>query len=162
MADDNGAAGKAKLVQYLTEAYGKEKELETSLTAHIGMADAPAYKKRLQDHLKETKQHGKLVERRLKKLGGAGLPARPTSCSAAAWPRPRARSTPRGARGEAEKQLKNAKTEYSEEHEEIATYLAIETLADRVGRRRRPRRWRRESAARRSGWRHSWRSRFRS
>jgi rubrerythrin len=29
--------------------------------------------------------------------------------------------------------LKNAKTEYSEEHEEIATYTAIETLAEAVG-----------------------------
>ena len=35
--------------------------------------------------------------------------------------------------GGAEKQLKNAKTEYSEEHEEIATYLAIETLATQLG-----------------------------
>jgi len=32
-----------------------------------------------------------------------------------------------------EKLLKNAKTEYSEEHEEIATYTAIETLAEEVG-----------------------------
>jgi ferritin-like metal-binding protein YciE len=30
-------------------------------------------------------------------------------------------------------QLKNAKTEYSEEHEEIAQYTAIETLATEVG-----------------------------
>ena len=29
--------------------------------------------------------------------------------------------------------LKNAKTEYSEEHEEIANYNAIETLAEAVG-----------------------------
>jgi hypothetical protein len=35
--------------------------------------------------------------------------------------------------GEAEKQLKNAKSEYSEEAEEIATYSAIETLAESVG-----------------------------
>ena len=34
--------------------------------------------------------------------------------------------------GEQEKMLKNAKTEYFNEHEEIATYLAIETLAERV------------------------------
>jgi ferritin-like metal-binding protein YciE len=37
--------------------------------------------------------------------------------------------------GEQEKMLKNAKTEYFNEHEEIATYLAIETLAERVGDR---------------------------
>ena len=35
--------------------------------------------------------------------------------------------------GEEEKLLKNAKTEYPEEHEEIATYTAIETFADSVG-----------------------------
>jgi rubrerythrin len=35
--------------------------------------------------------------------------------------------------GEQEKMLKNAKTEYWNEHEEIATYLAIEALATKVG-----------------------------
>ena len=35
--------------------------------------------------------------------------------------------------GEQEKMLKNAKTEYWNEHEEIATYLAIESLAEKVG-----------------------------
>jgi ferritin-like metal-binding protein YciE len=125
--------GNTKLIQYLTEAYGKERELETSLTAHIGMATRPAYKKRLQQHLKETKQHAKLVERRLKKLGGRGivaelaaLPSR--GVALAKGPLHGIRGT-----GEEEKQLKNAKTEYSEEHEEIATYLAIETLAEAVG-----------------------------
>jgi rubrerythrin len=37
--------------------------------------------------------------------------------------------------GENEKMLKNAKTEYWNEHEEIATYTAIETLAESVGDR---------------------------
>ena len=37
--------------------------------------------------------------------------------------------------GEAEKMLKNAKTEYWNEHEEIGTYLAIEALAEKVGDR---------------------------
>jgi ferritin-like metal-binding protein YciE len=135
MANDTttGEAGTAKLVQYLTEAYGKEKELETSLTAHIGMATRPIYKKRLQDHLKETRQHAKQVERRLKKLGGAGVTGKANELlsrgvAAAKGPLHAARGT-----GEAEKQLKNAKTEYSEEHEEIATYTAIETLATELG-----------------------------
>ena len=35
--------------------------------------------------------------------------------------------------GAAEKMLKNAKTEYFNEHEEIATYSAIEALAESVG-----------------------------
>src|SRR3954463_6970864 len=123
----------AKLVQYLSEAYGKERELETALQAHIAMAAKGPYKKRLQQHLKETKSHAKQVERRLKQLGGGGqthqtdvgkLPA------AAKGPLHAVRGD-----GEAEKMLKNAKTEYFNEHEEIATYLAIETLAERVGDR---------------------------
>src|SRR3954452_14173408 len=60
-----------KLIQYLNEAYGKEKELETALPAHIRMASSRAtYKKRLQDHLKETKAQARNLERRIKKLGG--------------------------------------------------------------------------------------------
>ncbi len=53
MADQT--AGQAKLVQYLTEAHGKETELVQSLTAHIEIAQKDTYKKRLKDHLKETK-----------------------------------------------------------------------------------------------------------
>jgi rubrerythrin len=37
--------------------------------------------------------------------------------------------------GEQEKMLKNAKTEYFNEHEEIANYLAIEIFAEKVGDR---------------------------
>ena len=62
----------AKLVQYLGEAYGKEKELETSLEAHIAMTTRAPCKTRLKAHLKETKAHAKAVERRIKKLGGGG------------------------------------------------------------------------------------------
>src|SRR3954453_5820734 len=62
----------AKLTQYLSEAYGKEKELETALEAHIGVTTRKPYKKRLQDHLKETKGHARELERRIKKLSGSG------------------------------------------------------------------------------------------
>ena len=59
-----------KLVQYLNEAYSKEKELETALQAHIAMTTKAPYKKRLQQHLKETKDHARQVQRRIKQLGG--------------------------------------------------------------------------------------------
>ena len=49
----------AKLVQYLSEAYGKEQELVTALEAHIAMTTKAPYKKRLKAHLKETKGHAK-------------------------------------------------------------------------------------------------------
>ncbi len=120
----------AKLVQYLSEAYGKERELEVSLQAHIGMTPKGPYQKRLKQHLKETKSHAKQVERRIKKLGGGGQTVQSTVGklqAAAKGPLHAIRGT-----GEQEKLLKNAKTEYWNEHEEIATYLAIETLAEKV------------------------------
>ena len=64
-------ASEAKLIQYLNEAYGKERELETSLKAHITLTTRAPYKKRLQQHLKETRGHKRTVERRIKKLGGS-------------------------------------------------------------------------------------------
>ena len=134
----------AKLVQYLNEAYGKEKELETALQAHIGMTTRPPYKKRLQQHLKETKGHSRSVKQRIKQLGGEAdtTPAPgPVGevASAATSVASKAVSAAKGplhairGAGEQEKMLKNAKTEYFNEHEEIATYSAIETLAESVG-----------------------------
>ena len=120
-----------KLVQYLNEAYGKERELETALQAHIGMTTKPVYKKRLQQHLRETKSHGKQLERRIKKLGGGGHAVQTVVAKAMATAKGPLHMV-RGS-GEQEKMLKNAKTEYFNEHEEIATYLAIETLAEKVG-----------------------------
>jgi ferritin-like metal-binding protein YciE len=123
----------AKLVQYLSEAYGKERELETALQAHIAMTTRAPYKKRLKQHLRETKGHAKAVERRIKKLGGGGQLAQTVigkAMAAAKGPLHAVRGD-----GEQEKMLKNAKTEYFNEHEEVATYLAIETLAEKVGDR---------------------------
>jgi ferritin-like metal-binding protein YciE len=122
-----------KLVQYLGEAYGKERELETSLQAHIAMTSRAPYKKRLQQHLRETKAHAKALERRIKKLGGGGQATQTLvgkAMAAAKGPLHMMRGV-----GEQEKLLKNAKTEYFNEHEEIATYLAIETFAEKVGDR---------------------------
>jgi ferritin-like metal-binding protein YciE len=139
-------ARESKLVQYLNEAYGKEKELETGLQAHIGMTTRAPYKKRLQQHLTETKRHAREVERRVKKLGGAPqtVPIDAPDplvkgAGAAVGLASRAAALAQGSlhaiRGtsEQEKMLKNAKSEYSDEHEEIATYTAIETLAEALG-----------------------------
>ena len=138
----------AKLIQYLNEAYGKEKELEVALQAHIAMATRPPYKKRLRTHLTETKAHGRDVARRIKQLGGKADPgplpdSSPEGLADAATRVQEVASKGLAAAkgqlhairgtGEAEKMLKNAKTEYFSEHEEIATYSAIETLAEAVG-----------------------------
>ena len=142
MAESPGKS-ESKLIQYLNEAYAKEKELETALQAHIKMASSRAtYKKRLQDHLKETKAQARNLERRIKKLGGkadtVNIPgpdvagqvagkataAASKAMSAAKGPVHAIRGT-----GEAEKLLKNAKTELWNEYEEIGNYIAIEELA---------------------------------
>src|SRR6476469_5092440 len=120
----------AKLVQYLSEAFGKEKELETALEAHIAMTTKAPYKKRLKQHLKETKGHSKQLQRRIKQLGGGTQTVQSVVGKVTATAKGPLHAV-RGS-GEQEKMLKNAKTEYFNEHEEIATYLAIETLAERV------------------------------
>jgi ferritin-like metal-binding protein YciE len=140
------SAATAKLVQYLNEAYGLEKRLETALEAHIGMTTHTAYRKRLKEHLTETKRHGREVKQRIKKLGGeaetistpgpdqvgdtarALLGGAQKAVALAQGPLHALRGT-----GEDERQLKNAKTEYASEAEEIATYSAIETLATTLG-----------------------------
>jgi ferritin-like metal-binding protein YciE len=129
MADPNERD--AKLIQYLNEAYGKERELEMALQADIAMTTKPPYKKRLQQHLRETKGHAKALDRRIRKLGGGGqtvqsLVGKATAVAKA--PLHMIRGT-----GEQEKLLKNAKTQYTAEQEEISTYLAIEVFATKVG-----------------------------
>lgn len=121
----------AKLVQYLSEAFGKERELEMALGVDIAMTTRAPYKKRLKEHLKETKAHAKALQRRIKQLGGGTQTAQSVVgkvTAAAKGPLHAIRGS-----GEQEKMLKNAKTQYFNEHEEIATYLAIETLATKVG-----------------------------
>jgi ferritin-like metal-binding protein YciE len=128
-----------KLVQYLTEAYAKERQLETALQAHIGMTNRPPYKKRLQQHLTETRQHARQVERRIKQLGSAvpeaAIETTTTFSSVFGKALALAQGPLDALRGtsENEKLLKNAKDEYVEEAAEIAAYTAIEALADEVG-----------------------------
>ena len=135
-----------KLVQYLNEAYGKEKQLETALTADISMTTDKSYRKRLQDHLKETRDHARRVKSRIRAIGGRpeevsvpGPDAVSNVATGAVNLANRAVAAAKGpthmlrGTGEQEKLLKNAKTQYWNEFEEIATYYAIETLADVVG-----------------------------
>jgi len=139
-------AADSKLVQYLNEAYGLEQRLETSLQAHIAMTGDAAYRKRLQDHLLETKRHAREVKKRIKQLGGEATtidPPGPAAVTDAAQAvlggAQKAVALAQGplhairGTGQEEKHLKNAKTEYASESEEIATYSGIETLAAALG-----------------------------
>jgi ferritin-like metal-binding protein YciE len=136
----------AKLIQYLNEAYGKEEQLETALQAHIKMTTRAPYKKRLLQHLRETKAHSRDVKRRIKELGGKAeavpAPGPDALAEAAGAVQAAAQKAVAAAKGplhlirgtgEQEKMLRNARTEYWNEAEEIALYTAIETLAETVG-----------------------------
>lgn len=139
MADKELTARDLKLVQYLIEAYAKERQLETALQAHIGMTNRAPYKKRLQQHLTETRQHARQIERRIKTLGAAVPTAAIDTTTTVTSVFGKALALAQGPldalRGtsENEKLLKNAKDEYVEEAAEIAAYTAIETLATEVG-----------------------------
>jgi ferritin-like metal-binding protein YciE len=134
----------AKLIQYLNEAHTKERQLEQALEAHIAMTEIATYRKRLQQHLTETKRHAREVERRIKQLGGkpegiGGVVQEATGRAQTVAARGAALAQGqvhmlRGT-GPQEKMLKNAKTEFQSEAEEIGTYTSIETLAKTVGDR---------------------------
>jgi ferritin-like metal-binding protein YciE len=144
------AAGKtlnerdAKLVKWLSEAHAKEAELETDLTAHISLTQKPAYKKRLQQHLKETRDHKRRVAARIKQLGGpTGQNLIAATGSAVGEVAGKTVAAVKGQVGaaraivtqQAETHLRNAQEEFREEHIEIALYTRIEALATAVGDR---------------------------
>jgi ferritin-like metal-binding protein YciE len=126
----------AVLVKYLNEAYGKEKQLETVLDAQIGRTSNMTIKKRLREHLKETKAHARSLQSRIKALGGkadAGALGAVTSLAnkataAAKGPVETLRGT-----GEADSALRDVRDGFHHEAEEIAHYTAIEALADKLG-----------------------------
>jgi len=126
----------AVLVKYLNEAYGKEKQLETVLDAQIGRTSNMTIKKRLREHLKETKAHARSLQSRIKALGGkadAGALGAVTSLAnkataAAKGPVESLRGT-----GEADSALRDVRDGFHHEAEEIAHYTAIEALADKLG-----------------------------
>ena len=135
-----------KLVQFLNEAYTNELRLEMSLQAHADVTSHDDYAKRLKAHLKETKSHATQLSKRIKQLGGTpetvdapgpeavgkvlgGLTSRFDRAKVAA------QGTLQSARraGEQERMLHNARLEYADEAEEIATYTVIDSLATTVG-----------------------------
>lgn len=142
MADDAVPnARDAKLIDWLDEAHANESRLQAELSTHISLIEKPAYKKRLQGHLTETREHERLIAKRIEQLGGrAEGPAVPTVVSAVGEAAGKAMAAVRGqiaARASAvegvEAQVRIAEDQVREEHVEIALYTRIEAFAEEVG-----------------------------
>jgi ferritin-like metal-binding protein YciE len=127
-----------KIVQYLNEAHASEMALVRVLQSQIAMTPRGTYRRGLETHLGETRDHAERVQARLAELGQGGNPlqflggiAESVAGQALAFAK-----TPldlvRGSGGE-EKVLKNAKDACATEALEIATYTSIERLARSVG-----------------------------
>ncbi|HEU4720201.1 MAG TPA: DUF892 family protein [Gemmatimonadaceae bacterium] len=134
------------VVHYLNEAYANERRLELALAAHAEATTRPEYARRLRDHLRETRAHAARVERRIRSLGGTpettSIPApdaiaeRIQSAQGIVQRATAAvQSSLHAVRrtGEQQRMLENARTEFREEAQEIATYRTIDSLASAVG-----------------------------
>ena len=145
MADKTLNARDTKLVQWLGEAHAKEAELEADLTAHIALTQKAAYKKRLQAHLKETREHKRAVAKRIKALGGKPsdapeIPGVPTVVTEMTGKTIAAVKGQVGAARalvteQAETHVRHAQEELREEQVEIAIYTRIEAFAEAVADR---------------------------
>jgi ferritin-like metal-binding protein YciE len=139
-------ARETKLIQYLNEAYGKEKQLETVLQAQIKLAEKKQLKQRLNDHLKETKAQARGLQKRIKELGGKAeamnVPGPDLTSSAAGAVASAANKALAAAKGPvqallgtspADSQLRNVRDSIWNEAEEIANYDTIEAFGELLG-----------------------------
>ena len=141
-----GAAGRVdrmtqpnqKILQYLNEAHASEVGLVRVLQSQIAMTPRCSYRNGVEKHLGETREHAERLRARMRELGdggsvlqaGIGLAETVTAQALALGKTPI--DILRGSGGE-EKVLKNAKDAAATEALEIATYTAIEQLAEAVG-----------------------------
>lgn len=126
------------ILRYLEEANATEVALQRDLEAQIAMTPRGPYRKDLERHLRETRDHAERVQRRASELGLRRDPIRlgVGFIEAAIGQALSLGRAPlillRGSGGE-EKVLKNAKDAAAAEALEIATYTAIERLAEQTG-----------------------------
>lgn len=129
---------KDKVIQQLDEIHALELALVQTLTAHIAMTPRGDHRNVLERHLGETRRQAERIRSRLRALGAKRSPlalaygivqtVAGQGVSAAKAPVDMLRGT-----SGAEKLLKNAKDEIASEALEIASYDALEALAEQAG-----------------------------
>ncbi|MDQ3091495.1 MAG: ferritin-like domain-containing protein [Actinomycetota bacterium] len=129
---------KDKVIQQLDEIHALELALVQTLTAHIAMTPRGDHRNVLERHLGETRRQAERIRSRLRALGAKRSPlalaygivqtVAGQGVSAAKAPIDMLRGT-----SGAEKLLKNAKDEIASEALEIASYDALEALAEQAG-----------------------------
>src|SRR5690349_1168180 len=127
-----------KIMQYLNEAHASEIGLVSVLESQIAMTPRGSHRDGLEKHLDETRTHARRIRERIGELGEGRNPFRVLLgfTETVVVQMLALSKTPfdllRGSGGE-EKVLKNAKDACATEALEIATYTAIERLAQQVG-----------------------------
>jgi ferritin-like metal-binding protein YciE len=129
---------KDKVIQQLDEIHALELALVQTLTAHVAMTPRGDHRSVLERHLGETRRQAERIRSRLRALGAKRSPlalaygivqtVAGQGVSAAKAPIDLLRGT-----SGAEKMLKNAKDEIASEALEIASYDALEALAEQAG-----------------------------
>ncbi|MGH2753265.1 MAG: DUF892 family protein [Actinomycetota bacterium] len=133
--------GREKVIEYLRLAYSQEMALIRTLQAHTGTAKDGHYKDEIQHHLTQTTGHARRIRQRLNELGyrdeehlvqrGLGFVQSLAAQGLALAKGPM--DLIRGKGNIEETMLRNARDEAMTEALEIATYLAIENIADELG-----------------------------
>jgi ferritin-like metal-binding protein YciE len=139
------------LVQYLREARATECGLAQTLQVHIAGTPPGEHRSRLEQHLEETRAHGERLARRIEELDSDGDPLRQAldlvsapvgyglgiargaaraMLSLVGMPLPLLRGPEPSA---ADRVLRNVRAESASEALEVATYTAIERLAEAAG-----------------------------
>jgi ferritin-like metal-binding protein YciE len=126
-----------RLNRYLNEALATERALVTTLTAHIAMTPSGPYRDLLERHLGETTGHARALSEHASEpdtnLVNVALGLAETVVGQALTLAKGPLDLLRGGPSTEERMLKNAKDECATEALEIATYDAIEALAEQLG-----------------------------
>jgi ferritin-like metal-binding protein YciE len=129
---------RARIIHYLREARTDELSLARTLRSHIAVAPRGPYRTGLEGYLHETREHARRVDRRLSELGaGPGAlrssarALRDAGGTALAWGRGPLNTMRRHS--PEEHLLRGARDGCATEGLVIATYIALETVAQQAG-----------------------------